>query len=648
MLDARDARRHATVSTIYHGPGCDPGAFPTSHATWRSYVELLARRGAGNEPTVLIVDATMLERIAELRDLPDHVIIVAGDEASSTALGRRAHVSLVGVAGAAGRRQLLRAACRLSVAGLTVRRQRRVLLRTRRELHELNRIGMGLMLERDEDVLLRQILDHSKRFTESDAGSLLLLETDARGLRQMRLALCAADSVPEVRALTAPSIPVDDTTVIGRAAAIGQPVIIDDAHELPPDAGFDPDVDRQFAYRLRSMLIVPMIDHLDRLIGMLVLVNRKSDPAARITSTRDADRFVLRYTGRQLRLAHSLAGQAAVSIENARLYAQIERTLMSIVAGAVTAIDQRDPTTAGHSVRVAALTVALAEAVQREGRGAYQHVRFTREEMRELRLAALLHDIGKITVHEDVLLKAKKLPPVLGERVDARFDLIRRTLEVEYLRSRAQLLSSTPETRQEATRLEAEFAARLDEVRHFQDVVRAANEPTVQSESASPELQAIAGRRFERPDHTEMSYLTPDELHYLQIPRGTLNERERAEFESHVESTYQYLIGIPWTRDLKNLATYAYQHHERLDGTGYPRKLTGEDIPLQSRLITIADIFDALTAADRPYKPAVPPEKALEMLQVEANAGGLDSELVRIMTDSRIYLKVVDEDWRHL
>ncbi|HEY9229386.1 MAG TPA: GAF domain-containing protein [Gemmatimonadaceae bacterium] len=388
---------------------------------------------------------------------------------------------------------------------------------------------MALMLERDEDVLLRQILDQGKRFTQSDAGCLLLLETDQRTVRRMRLAMCVADSVPEVRALTAPTIPVDDTSIIGRAAAIGQPVIIDDAHELAPDAGFDPDVDRQVGYRLRSMLIVPMIDHVDRLIGMLVLVNRKSDPAARITSTLDADRYVLPYTGRELHLAHSLAGQAAVSIENARLYAQIERTLTNVVEGAVTAIDQRDPAMAGHSVRVAALTSALAEAVQRADRGSYRNVRFTRQEIRELRFAALLHDIGKITVHEDVLIKAKKLPPVLWERVDARFDLIRRTMEVEYLRARAKLLPSTPEAQQEATWLEAEFVARLEEVQRFQDLVRAANEPTVLSESPVPALLEIAQRTFERPDRSVMPYLTANELHYLQIPQGTLDERERAE-----------------------------------------------------------------------------------------------------------------------
>ncbi len=162
--------------------------------------------------------------------------------------------------------------------------------------------------------------------------------------------------------------------------------------------------------------------------------------------------------------------------------------------------------------------------------------------MRELRFAALLHDIGKLTVREDVLIKAKKLPPVLWERVDARFDLIRRTMEVDYLRARARLLPSTSEARQEATRLEAEFVAQLEEVQRFQDVVRAANEPTVLSESPVPALLEIAQRRFERPDHSVMPYLTPDELHYLQIPQGTLDERERAELESHVEATYRYLI----------------------------------------------------------------------------------------------------------
>ena len=190
------------------------------------------------------------------------------------------------------------------------------------------------------------------------------------------------------------------------------------------------------------MLVVPMLDHLDHLVGVLLFANRKTDPSARITNRKDADQYVMPYTEHEVSLARSLAGQAAVSIENARLYARIEEILESFVKASVSAIDLRDPTTAGHSVRVAALTTAIATAVERCGRGRYRDVRFTRTQMRELRFAALLHDFGKITVHEDVLVKAKKLPPVLWERVSARFDLIRRTIELEQYRRRASLRCS--------------------------------------------------------------------------------------------------------------------------------------------------------------------------------------------------------------
>jgi HD-GYP domain-containing protein (c-di-GMP phosphodiesterase class II) len=592
----------------------------------------------------------MLEHVSELRELARHVIIVAADSASEAALGDRADISLVGAAGARGRQRALRAACLLSDAHLRLTRQRRQILRTRRELYELNRIGMALMLERDENLLLHQILDLGKRYTESDAGCLLLLETDERNARHVRLALCKADSVPDIGALTPATIPVDDTSVIGHAAATGQPAVIDDVYELPPDGGLapDPDFERQFNYRMRSMLIVPMVDHLDRLVGVLVMVNRKSDPTAKITNKIAADRYCLRYTSRQLHLARSLAGQAAVSIENARLYAQIDNALTKFVKAAVTGIDQRDPATAGHSVRTAALTTAFAAAVERESHGPYRDVRFTREEMRELYFAALLHDVGKVAVPEEVLMKAKKLPPALWERVDARFDLIRRTIEVDYLKKRASLVCSKANAGPQAVRLEAEYVARLEEIQRFQDVVRSANEPMVLLEQSPAELLDIAQHTFERPDRTTMPYLTADELHYLQIPKGSLDAWERAEVESHVEATYQFLIQIPWTKDLKHLATYAYEHHEKLDGSGYPRKLTGRDIPVQSRLLTIADIFDALTESDRPYKAAVPPQKALDILQSEARAGRLDSELVRIMVESQVYRRVVEEDWHQL
>jgi hypothetical protein len=268
--------------------------------------------------------------------------------------------------------------------------------------------------------------------------------------------------------------------------------------------------------------------------------------------------------------------------------------------------------------------------------------------MRELRFAALLHDIGKVAVREDVLTKAKKLPPVLWERVVGRFALIRRTMELEYYKQRAAECRTGAADPQHAARLESQFDEQLRELDRLQTIVRDANEPSVTGEAMKVDLDEIAKRKFQMVDGSRSPYLEPDELRYLQLARGTLDDRERAEVESHVKKTNIFLNGIPWTDDLKNLVTYASLHHEKLNGSGYPNRLRSEEIPIQTRLITLADMFDALTANDRPYKPAVTAEKALEIIRADADAGLLDRELVDVMAKSRVYEKVLTEDWRLL
>jgi hypothetical protein len=241
--------------------------------------------------------------------------------------------------------------------------------------------------------------------------------------------------------------------------------------------------------------------------------------------------------------------------------------------------------------------------------------------MRELRFAALLHDLGKVAVPEALLLKAKKLPRDGMERIDARFDLIRRTIELEACRAEAS----------------ASLPARLKELERWRETVRTANEPSVLEGPVAAELADIATRTYERPDGTIAPYLTPEELRYLQLPKGTLDDQERTAVESHVHATRALLSHIPWTHDLKDVVAYASDHHELLNGGGYPQHLAGDQIPLQTRLITIADVFDALTASDRPYKPAVPVERALEMLRADAEAGQLDPELVKVLAESQSY-----------
>ena len=242
---------------------------------------------------------------------------------------------------------------------------------------------------------------------------------------------------------------------------------------------------------------------------------------------------MIEYTDRELRVVRMLASQAAVAIENARLYAQIKRSLEGFVEASVSAIDLRDPATAGHSLRVAALVANLAEAVERREDGPYGDVHFTPAQLRELHIAALLHDFGKVAVPEDLLLKAKKLPSALWERVDARFDLIRQTMQLESCRSR---------TRTSDVDADEALAVQLRELEHCRDVVRAANEPTVLEAPIAAELFGIAQRTYTRADGTVAPYLTPDELHYLQLPKGTVDDRERVELESHVTATRRYPV----------------------------------------------------------------------------------------------------------
>src|SRR5215207_1876427 len=630
MANEAERERDAPTCVMYAGRGIasDNGELPRRPAE-----ELLGSATVVTSASVLLVDGSLVERVGDASAVPDHVVIVATDEPAASTLGRRADLSIAGITDAAARRAVLRAACEVATARIAA-------TRSEAEFQELSRIGIGLMREHDRKALLRLIVGQCKRLTHSDGGGLLLIREDEDGRQWLRPVLYAFDSIDGDFLSPASRYPVDDTSIVGHAALLKQPVVVADAYNLPHSAVFELNIefDERYGYRRRSMLVIPMIDQRDRVLGLLVCVNRKTDPRAMITTKEAADRYVIEYSEREVRLARMLASQAAAAIENVRLHAQIKRAFESFAEASVSAFDLRDPATAGHSLRVAAQATALAEAVQRKEDGPYRDVRFSPAQMRELHVAALLHDIGKIAVREEVLLKAKKLPPALWERIDARFDLIGRTMELESCRSR-----SHPNTESDDERL----VARLKELERFREVVRAANEPTV-SDVPTADLLDVAQRTYQRRDGSIAPYLNPGELRYLQLRKGTLDDRERAEVESHVTASQQYLSNIPWSEDLKHVAEYAYGHHELLNGEGYPRHLEGDEIPLQTRLITVADMFDALTASDRPYKPAVSVDQALEMLRKEAEAGRLDAEIVKVMTESESYRNATTTNWREL
>jgi HD-GYP domain-containing protein (c-di-GMP phosphodiesterase class II) len=345
-------------------------------------------------------------------------------------------------------------------------------------------------------------------------------------------------------------------------------------------------------------------------------------------------------------MAMSIASQASIAIQNAQLVKDIQNLFNGFIKASVKAIESRDPTTSGHSQRVADLTVALAEQVSRSDSPRFRDLHFSESELQELRYASLLHDFGKIGVRENVLIKAKKLYPAERQSLEDRFHLIKRTTEVHYLQRQVQHLLGLPKEAAsplvEQTR--DEQAQRIREIEEFLEFILKCNEPTVLAQGGFERLHEIAAKTFQGWDGSQIPFLSEKELISLSVPKGSLNENDRKEIESHVTHTYKFLNEIPWTKDLRRVPLIAYAHHEKLDGTGYPNKLTADQIPLQSKMMTISDIFDALTAWDRPYKKAVPMERALNILVEESNVGHIDKDLLDIFIQAEIFKLVEVKD----
>ncbi len=519
----------------------------------------------------------------------------------------------------------------------------------RAQLRELNKIGMALMSERDPEKLLDLILTQARRLSDSDAGSLYLVETDADGTERLHFLRSQNDTLPH---LPSPdfTLPLDETSIAGYVASTGKPLVLRDVYEIPPELPFSfnrASFDEKFGYRAKSMLVVPMTDHKDRVVGVLQLINRKSEPGAAIRTDEDSDRWVLPYTEREVSIVQSLAGQAAVSIENGRLYRDIENLFRGFIKAASTAIDRRDPTTAGHSARVTRLTVLTAELVHRQTEGPFKDVFFTPEELKQLEYAGLLHDFGKVAVREEVLVKVKKLPPVLGAEVAARFRLIQRTLQAQAADEKVRILREKgPGATTDVAAVDARLAEELDGLERYRQAVEDANVPRVLPEEAAGILQEIAAKTFVAPDGTEQPYLTAEELHFLSIRKGNLDEAERKQIEDHVVHSYDFLLEIPWTEELARIAQIVRGHHEKLNGRGYPDGVNGDRLSLETRIMTVCDIFDALTASDRPYKKALPVDKALAILRMEAEEGALDPDVVELFCTSGVYREVLERDWR--
>ncbi len=496
-------------------------------------------------------------------------------------------------------------------------RLQRQLEAERSTIQILNEIGYALSAQTSQSELLDTVLTRARRAARADGGSIYLVDGEA-----LRFTCSQNDTIP-FRASRL-QLPLDHSSLAGFVTVTGQTLKIDDAYAVPPEAPYRPNLtfDRETGYRTRSMLLVPMKDRDGVVIGVLALVNRKSRGGEALASWEQIEPF----TDTDATLAGSIASQAAVAIENYRLYREIRNLFDGFVDAAVTAIEARDPSTGGHSHRVAALTTALAQSVDLASTGPFAQVRFTRNELTELHYAAMLHDFGKVGVREEVLLKANKLFDWEMRGIEARFRIAGLQVMLEVLREELP-------ARDEPAAL-AQLDADLALVRRLN---RPGNRPT---KAEAARLEGIAQLWQLDPS---AALLQPREAQRLCIPLGSLDPEERLEIERHVTHTFQFLRAIPWTRDLARVPELAYCHHEKLDGTGYPRKLAGDEIPLGARLMTIADIFDALTAGDRPYKAGMTPARAVDILRDEAARGRIQSEAVELFAQRRLWTCILPE-----
>ncbi|MCP4762239.1 MAG: GAF domain-containing protein [archaeon] len=534
---------------------------------------------------------------------------------------------------------------------------------TRQDQEDLINIGRSLSSEKDMDNLLRMILFLGKKITGADAGSIYLVEEDNNGVKRLRFKYSHTFSreIP----LEEFVIDLNKKSIAGYVAVTGEVQNILDAYNIPDDSPyvFNSSFDKQHNYICRSMLVVPMKNHIDEIIGVIQLINSKEEFDGSIDhegneafsiileTPEDFENHVVTFNKKYDSLLEAIAGQAAVAIENNRLINQIQNQFEEFVKASVTAIESRDPATSGHSFRVAELCKEMARAVDNIKEGYFKEFTFSENDIRELEFAALLHDFGKVYIDLSILKKAKKLFKTDFENLNLRLDYLYRFIELQYLHLETKFFEQQLEDGRldiSIKEMENEKNNTLNRIKEIKKIIKELNEPRVMDGDPETILNDIIDEIKEMEcvniDGECFDIISDNNILNLTIKRGSLNPMERREIESHVNHTHSFVSKIPWPSEYKNIPEISLRHHEKIDGTGYPDGLKGIDSTLiQSRMMAVADIYDAFAASDRPYKKAVPIDRVLIILQQEADDNKLDKNLVKLFIDEKIYEKV-DKD----
>ncbi|MEQ8213908.1 MAG: HD domain-containing phosphohydrolase [Smithellaceae bacterium] len=490
-------------------------------------------------------------------------------------------------------------------------------------IKKLTEIGTALSAERNLDRLLEMIVDEACKFTNADAGALYILSDDES---ELNFAIVQNNSL-DLRLggaggeITWPAIKLKDAAgrvnianVSAYVAVTGEPVNIADVYHAG-EFNFEgtKKFDSRTGYRSRSMLVVPLRNHENDIIGVLQLLNALEPATGKIIS------FPPEYEDMVL----SLASQAAIALSNNRLIFDLENLLESFVRTIATAIDEKSPYTGGHVRRVAQLTMTMARKINNVRYGKFAGTQLSDDQLRELRIAAWLHDVGKITTPEYVIDKATKLEAVHDRihDVKTRMELIKK----DYL---AKIIKNAHDVK---------IASKIEELdKDYEFLVEANSGSEFLDDDKIARIKEIAKRQWNNNGQSN-PLLSDEEVYHLCIRSGTLTQEERSIVNNHVLVTQKILSHLPFPKKMRHVADYAAAHHEKLDGTGYPLGLKGDQLSLQSRIIAIADIFEALTAKDRPYKKGKSVTEALEIMGRMARNKHIDAELYELFVQEKIY-----------
>ena len=497
-------------------------------------------------------------------------------------------------------------------------------------------VATALTAEKNIEKLLDLILTKTRHLAKADAGSLYLKEGDNH-LRFVLTQNISSDWNGKKDVL----LEIKENSISGYTAKTSKPFNLLDVYSIPENisVSYNKNFDMSSGYRTKSMVTMAMYNNSGEVLGVIQLINKRKDYDQRIPGKKLDEDQIIPFNINDVEFLDDLASLAAIALENARLYQEIRQMFEGFVKASVVAIEAKDPVTHGHSERVADLTVAMAQTINNMHEGPFANINFSEKDMLQIRYASLLHDFGKVSVNEEVLTKSKKLFPYELENLKSRYKYIRKSIESDYRQECLDYIDKNGLEKYNAAKPEMDkaFQERIQEIDDTINLLIKSNEPTVLEEGCSNRIAELSNSTYKDKEGNETPYLTERETTALSIKRGSLSESERLEIESHVKHSYEFLARIPWTKDLSRVPEIAYSHHEKLNGKGYPNHRSEQDIPLESQMMGITDIFDALTAQDRPYKPALPLQKALNILHMDANNNALNKDLVDLFEKEKIY-----------